>query len=247
MVNKTFYINDRESFNLIQLENIEYGNPIKYYAAPFIKNSVYLEKIRFTQGEVFYPPDVLEKIALGRSIDSWNAHFDELMSVYVDPKLFLLLNTIEKKEQVKLLKGITLDYKKMQAFIFRAFLDYGFTFSAYKYYSLPSGTNEHDLPTFAYKEDNDTITKIGKTLLSDGQIKSTIIQRNAVVAKVLDNGKIWHCFFSTLKALKGEENLNTPHLHYISSTFGRERKEVLAQFERKKYKLPRLPHIPYYR
>jgi hypothetical protein len=85
--------------------------------------------------------------------------------------------------------------------------------------------------------------------LSIAQLKQVVEHRHVAVAKFLDIGKQWHCFFLTFRSLRGEENHDggTPHMHYISDKWGISRSSVVKQLTSKKYKLPSLPHVEYIR
>ncbi len=77
-------------------------------------------------------------------------------------------------------------------------------------------------------------------------MKQAIEHRKVKVAKILDKGDEWHCFFATFKSFRGEETwlgANQPHYHYISNVFGIGRAEVVNQIKSEKYKLGNLPHI----
>ncbi len=100
------------------------------------------------------------------------------------------------------------------------------------------------MPIFAHHLENNEVKIIGNTTLTKGQIKSAINQRHAVVAKFLDKGDKWHCFFQTYRSIRGMETGEYPHLHYISHAWGLSREHVLRQLRSKNYKLPSsLPHI----
>ncbi|NDA64092.1 MAG: hypothetical protein EBX50_19005 [Chitinophagia bacterium] len=55
------------------------------------------------------------------------------------------------------------------AFIFRAYLEHGFTLSIYSTEHLPNGTDERNLPRLIHAQDG-KIQKAGETFLSDGEL-----------------------------------------------------------------------------
>lgn len=61
------------------------------------------------------------------------------------------------------------------------------------------------------------------------------------LAKIIDHGKHWHCFFRMSDDLTEEET--STDLHYLSSAFGIDRAEVVKQIKSREYKLGDLPHI----
>jgi hypothetical protein len=232
-------------FNITDLGNIEYGDPILYYANASISSHItQLETfVDLSNIKIAVEPEIKNRVIRRKAIEYWQNHYQEVMAIQTPEELFKLLESTEKNEQLKLLRGISFTSFGLSSFIFKAFQTYGFLFSSYKFQHNPKDVYKRDMPRFSYKEDDNTITKIGNTTLTDGQIKSAILQRNVVVAKFLDRGDIWHCFFTTYRSLKGEENGGYPHYHYISSAFGRTREEVLYQLSQKNYKLPKMPHI----
>jgi hypothetical protein len=232
------------SYNITELGNVEFTDPINFYAIAAITGFMATDRSLLQLKGLPYHPEILEPILRRRAIKDWTAHFEKLMAIKIPEVLIRLLNTPDKKNQLKLIKKIKFDVCLFQAYIFNAFLYHGFLFSHYVWNHPPSGIGSNDVPAFVYKNE-DRIIKVGETNLTDGQLKSVIEQRHVVNAKFLDKGDIWHCFFTTYKSLKGEENGGIPHLHYISFAFGRSREEVVFQLQRKNYKLPRMPHILY--
>ena len=134
------------------------------------------------------------------------------------------------------------------AIIFRAKIDFGYTFSEYKTEYLHNGINPEDLPTVLHVEE-EKLTKIGETILTDGQLRQAMSTRKYTVAKFLDVGENWHCFFMNFRSINGEEKGNNgqPHYHYISSAFGISRTKVVEQLKSRHYKFSSLPHIDFTR
>lgn len=73
--------------------------------------------------------------------------------------------------------------------------------------------------------------------MSDGQLKHAIKFRKVIVAKVLDKGDEWHCFYLTFKSIAGEESWKNgqPHYHYLSDKWGISREELVRQIKSDKY------------
>ena len=89
------------------------------------------------------------------------------------------------------------------------------------------------MPVLAELKGQGDIRIIGKTDLTNGQLKQTIEQRHVVVSKFLDKDDKWHCFFQTYRGLGEQENYSNgqPHLHDISSAWGLPREFVLKQLK----------------
>ena len=135
---------------------------------------------------------------------------------------------------MNLLKKITVSPFQLIAFIFKAYSDYGFTYSKYRTGHHHNGLNESDLPTLIHLNNGD-VTYSGTTNLTNGQLKQVIEHRTVTISTFLDNGDNWHCFFITYQSLRGEENWENgkPHYHYISDKFGLTRDKVLTELKSK--------------
>ena len=188
---------------------------------------------------------VIDKVLEKNALKLWEDYLKRIMSEVLPSKLFDILESHDKKEQKKILKGISFTIDGLMWFIIQAFENYGFTFSQYLSRHYPNNFDVSQLPNFAIKNKDNHIKTIGDTTLTEGQIKSAIEQKHAVVAKFLDKGNIWHCFFQTYKSVNGDEVNQRPHLHYISHAWGLSREEVLFQLRSKNYKLPSTPHIDF--
>ena len=78
------------------------------------------------------------------------------------PDNFLhLLETTSKADQIKLLKGQSLTPEQLIAFIFKAWTDFGYSYSQYIAELHHKGLDENALPRFIHIE-NDKVNKIGK-------------------------------------------------------------------------------------
>ena len=108
--------------------------------------------------------------------------------------------------------------------------------STYHFKSIPSNVDEKDLPK-AYMVEGDTVTKMGDTTLSDGKLRAVLRERKVIVARILDKGKEWHCFFQTYRSLRGEETWREgqPHLHYLSDKWGVPREQVVERIKQGDY------------
>lgn len=154
---------------------------------------------------------------------------------------------LNKKEQTRLLKKASMNRTDFMAIMFEA-ESQGYTFSQYKQEVLPSDVNRSQVPAVAELNNDGSVTSIGNTSMTDGQIKSMITQRKLIDAKIFDKGSHWHCFYYTSKGLEDKESGaqgSKPHLHYISDKFGLSREQVVAMF--KSGKCPKSSiHIGFY-
>ena len=190
------------------------------------------------------PANKIEHFIQSKAIKSWMNELDEINSVKIPENLILLLTSSSKKEQIKLLKDITITPDQLIAFILKAGRDFGYSLSQYSSEHMHNRLNKDDMPKLVHLKD-DNVYKVGKTSLTDGQLKQAIEHRKVTVSKFLDNNKNWHCLFLTFDSIRGKEAWKSgqPHYHYISDKFGIPREEVVMQLKSKKYKLGNLPHI----
>lgn len=246
-------------FNLVEVGDFEYVNPILKMSEIIIKSTESLaynllmfakENNKLTNTENVANPDyIISKVALQKGIEAWQEDYKKIMKQNLPEKIFDILEATEKKEQIKLLRGVSFTTEELMLFIFKAWENFGFTYSMYTSQHHHNGLDESLMPRFAYKEEDGDITTVGKTRLTDGAIKHAIEYRTVTIARFLDKGNIWHCFFYSYKSLKGKEKGwgGKPHIHYISHNWGLSREEVLSQLKNKNYKLPSsLPHIDYH-
>lgn len=235
-------------YNIFKADNAEFVNPVEHY-------SELIKQFHFHKGYDIlirkkYPIPVtkfaiinfMKKVAE----KEWKKEKKRIESTKIPAGLINLFNTTSKKEQLELLKKLRMTSTQLLALIFKAWNDFGYKYSHYLIEHLPNDINKSDLPTFYYHDKvEDELEKAGKTKYSDAQLKHAISYRNVTIAKFLDNGDRWHCFFTTFKSMKGEESWEggKPHYHYISDCFGMRRDKVLKQLRSKNYKLGNLPHI----
>jgi hypothetical protein len=243
---------------MLEEDDFEYQNPIEKMSETVIRmmSKMFQDYLMFAKENNKLPdakgvgnPDlILERIALRNAKKMWQEKLQTIMRQNLPEGIFSILKSTSKKEQIKLLKGLSLTTEQLMLFIFKAWEDFGFTYSMYSSYHNHTGLDESKMPKFSYKKDNGEIKSIGETSLTKGQIKNAMDQRTVIISRFIDNGEFWHCFFLTFKSLKGEENYKDgqPHLHFISHTWGLSREYVLQQLKSKEYKLPSLPHIDFY-
>ncbi len=167
-------------------------------------------------------------------IEEANAIVEERMNVLDNIKLphqlnKLLDNNLFKKEQIKLFKSIRLSADQLGG-LFVQSGSFGYKFSNYRFNGIPKEYREKDLPTFIYLKDDGNLDTYGSTSLSEGQLRDLIIRSKFVVARILDDGKHWHCFYQTKSSVLGKEKGflgSLPHIHYISDSFGVSRDDFI--------------------
>lgn len=215
--------------------DFEFVNPIEHFKKNLIQANETILKLIMPDKDQKW----IEKFARKKWFE-WNK---EVLSTRIPKNLIGLLTATTKKEQVALLKGLRIDHAQLTAFIFKAWTDYRFKYSFYSSETLPNDVQESDLPMFFSAVKDQEVKTVGKTVLSKGKLRQVIEHRHYIAAKFLDAGNTWHCFFYTFKSLGGGEKSGIKHCHYVSSTFGKSREEVLQQIKSDRYALSSLPHI----
>lgn len=233
--------------SLVEVGNFEFVNPTEQIAEMLINVQMFLESdfLRFSGFPIDNP--VGRKVLAKRALEEWDKKYKQLRELEIPASFLSILTSDSKKEQIKSLKGLSIDSEQLLAFLIRAGEDYGYLYSQYSRQHLPKGMDSRKLPTLAEVTEDGDVKIIGQTEFTKGQVKQSIEQRHVAVSKFLDKGDKWHCLFLTYKSLGGEESYKggQSHLHYISSSWGLTREYVLEQLKSKNYKLPSLPHIDF--
>jgi hypothetical protein len=256
MINKIEQIPGKKGYiNITVVEDYEYMNPVQKLEEALF--NMELGKLRtialLKQPEELenIPQEFIDKGLANAALKSSNEYLakfmGELKEIKLPEALVSIIGSTEKRDQVKALNKISLTTSILISFIIYAYENHGFTSSMYTSSHLHKGLNNRDMPRLAIKEDDNRISYAGNTKLSRGQIRTAIDQRTNIIARFIDNGDEWHCFYYTYRSIGGEENGGIPHIHYISHLWGLARQDVLKQFKNRHYRLPRSPHIPYER
>ena len=234
-------------YNVLEVDDFEYVNPVKQFEAMFISYRVSTNSDILSLKGFDISKDSVKSFLIEEALKNWDAYYKEIEETKISNNLVHLLDSKTKSEQIKSLKGVSLTTKELFAFIFMAYERYGFKYSQYKAKHNHKGLDETKLPKVIHLEDDGEISTIGETNLTKGQQRQLVECRKVVVSKFLDNSNNWHCFFLTFRSLGGKENYKNgqPHLHYISDKWGINREDVVKQLTSKDYKLPSLPHIDY--
>jgi ribosomal small subunit protein bTHX len=229
-----------------QKDTFELVDPIKYYGDYYVTS--HMIKSGISKSELYgkvKPSEKGKKLFIEGKI-LWNKKLAEIKKINIPKNLIDLLSTTKKSEQVKLLKGVVLTTDLLAALIFEACENYGYKLSQYKS-EIPQDQFDSKKMPLAYEvQDNGDVKKIGKTELSDGQLKQAINQRKMTISKFLEKDDVFHCFFTNQNSLNGVETWlgkKQPHFHYISNTFGLKKEKILKELSSKKYKLGNLPHL----
>lgn len=240
-------INKKTGEKLIMFEDadFEYEKPVKHYGDGFIVKQMVINGIPEDELNGKSKPTEKSKQIFIEAVKNWNEMLADFKKVKLPEELIKLFGTTKKNDQKNLLKNVVLNPDILMALLIKAD-ELGYTLSQYKSEYSQKGLDLSKMP-FAYEvQDDGSVKTFGITELSEGQLKQAIEHRKVKVAKFLDKGSEWHCFFATYKSFRGEETWlgeKQPHYHYISNSFGIERDEVVKQIKSEKYKLGNLPHL----
>jgi hypothetical protein len=103
------------------------------------------------------------------------------------------------------------------------------------------------MPKIIILDDDGNTQHVGKTDLSDGQMKHLVDQRQSLIVWLLEKDDIWHCFLQTVKGLKGKEAGtmgSQPHIHYLSNSFGISKEVLLKKIKNEGEYVTTKVHIP---
>ncbi|MBK3519629.1 hypothetical protein [Carboxylicivirga marina] len=236
---KPIKINDEDGSGFTRIfahENFEFVNPTDHYTGMQIQSRSTMYKDILKEKNAELADKVDDSFFVKKALKSWLPELEKAKKGYVPENFIKLLCSESKKEQTKLLKGQGLNPSELFSFIIKAYDDFGFTHSKYKFEHLQKGLDKSDLPSLVEKKEN-SIRKVGKTSLTDGQLKQSIEQRKVVVSNFFDKEDTWHCIFITYNSIGGKENWKDgkPHFHYFSDKWGLSRQEVLDRFSSGRY------------
>ena len=198
--------------------------------------------IRFFEAKLGWLPFELFAGILRKANEMTEALLTEIENKPLPTQIIQLLeNNLKKKEQVSLLKGVTLKKKQLGTMFLQAGKR-GYKFNSYRFEGKPKQFDEKELPSFIYLRDNGDVEFGGETNLTNGQMKDLVLSSDFLVTRILDNGKHWHCFFQNARSLQGKEGGeygSQPHLHYISDSFGIAKEDLVKSVKGGSY-----PHTP---
>lgn len=242
-------------YNILEIGEFQFVDPIEHFKGIHISSSLFMERDLLALKQKLLDPlkdlpnseEIVNRVLLKRANKDWEQYYSKIRDTVLPLNLLSIFECQKKKEQILALRNVILTPDILTALIFTAWEKYTYSYSMYKSHHLPNGLSLSSMPTFACKTDDNSVDSIGPTDLSKGQIRSAIEQRKVVIAKFLDNGKNWHCFFYTYNSILGKETGETPHVHYLSDAWGISRSDVIKRLKVNPYKMPSTVHLRYQR
>lgn len=224
-----------------QMDDVENGD-VRTVLKTFHVRSITPVMVRFFEAKLGWLPFELFAGIHRKANEMTEALLTEIENKPLPTQIIQLLeNNLKKKEQVSLLKGVTLKKEQLGTMFLQAGKR-GYKFSSYHFEGKPKQFDEKELPSFVYLRDNGDVEFGGETNLTKGQMKDLVLSSDFLVSRILDNGKHWHCFFQNAKSLQGKEGGkygSQPHLHYISDSFGISKEDLVKSLKNGSY-----PHTP---
>lgn len=177
MISKTTKItdeNDNRFYRIFWDDKVERVNPVEYY------KNYELKKRAITYHDLVQmkAPFLSQKITFGFYVrfakeQIAKEKFWETKEQTEIPENFLtLLETPRKKDQISLLKGLSINPDQLIALIFKSFNEHGYLYSKYRFENLPKDLTDKRKPIIADISKEGAI--IGDTDLTEGQIKKMI-------------------------------------------------------------------------
>jgi len=224
-------------FRIFSHGKVERVNPIEYYkfyrlktvAISLLDTASLIDPIlALLQSPAFYFRNAANLIG---------DFFEKYEAMEIKDVFKKLLISTNKRDQIRLLKGVTFSIDEIIALSFKAYTDFGYLYSRYFFEVVPNGFEGRILPHFYGIKDDGTIDKNGPTDLSDGELRHIIENRKVVVSQFLEKDDVWHCFFITYRSIAGKENWKNgqTHYHYISSAFNVTKDDFIESMRSGKY------------
>lgn len=237
-IEKIYDENGQGFTRVFTTDKVEKVNPIDYYKFYELKKRATILRDLLFVKDPFLTSLLDDKYFIKMAEETLIGFFEKFEQTKIHENLKELLQTKQKKDQERLLKGITLTSDELMSMIFTSYKDFGFLYSKYLFENLPAGLEEKKLPKLFHLKEDGTIEKVGETDLSDGELKNVIKHRKIIVSHFFESEDFWHCFFVTYNSLSGEENWKDgqAHFHYISSSFGITKDEFVESMRTGKYK-----------
>ena len=126
------------------------------------------------------------------------------------------------KQQNKLLDNLSLSAMDI-LWLNREAQDLGYLLDVYQEEKFPSKFDEKKHPVVFLENEDKTMDVMGKTDMTEGEMRALLEQRKVVQARIYHKDSHWHCFYFTYKGLAGEESGifgSKPHYHYLSDKSG---------------------------
>lgn len=236
---KKIYEENGQGFTRIfSSDKVENVNPVAYYKKYELEKRAIVLRDLLNAKDANLATQLDDSFFIKQAEDTLDGFFEKFENTEIHENFYKLLETERKKDQINLLKGLSLNPDQLMSLIFKSHQIYGFLYSKYRFENLPNGLEQRKLPKLIQLNEDSSIKKIGETDLTDGELKNLIEHRKVIVSHFFEKGDIWHCFFTTYNSIGGKENWKNgqAHFHYISSAFGISKTDFIESMRTGKYK-----------
>lgn len=223
---------------IFSTDKVEKVNPVEYYKTYELEKRAISLRDLLNAKNPFLASQLDDKFFIKKAEETLVGFFEQFEQTKIHDNFIELLKSTRKKDQVRFLKGMTLNPDELMSLIFKSYKDFGFLYSKYLFENLPSGLEGKKLPKLFHLKEEGKIEKVGETDLTDGELKNIIEQRKVIVSHFFEKEDFWHCFFVTYNSIGGKEiwKKGQAHFHYISSSFGNSKKDFIESMKTGKYK-----------
>jgi hypothetical protein len=217
---------------------VEKVNPVEYYKTYELEKRATILRDLLNVKNPILASQLDNNYFIRKAEETLVGFFEKFEKTEVHNNFLVLLKTTRKKDQIPLLRGLSLNPDELMSLIFKSYNDFGLLYSKYLFENLPDGFEGRKLPKLFHIKEDGTIEKVGETDLSDGELKNVIEQRKVIVSHFFEKEDFWHCFFIIYNSIAGKENHNNgqAHFHYISSSFTISKEEFIESMRTGKYK-----------
>lgn len=212
--------------------------PFDYFRFSYAELSfkIFSEQVK-AQCPIDIPEEFVRNFVLNQVDENLN---NMLSSSLLKPEIHQLLsnNSLLSKEQERLLKGMVLTPVDI-LWLNKDAQELGYLLDIYHKEKYPVKFDEKQQPIVFNQNDDGSIDYIGKTDMSEGEMRALLEQRKVIQARIYHKGSHWHCFYFTYKGLVGQEKGemgSKSHYHYISDKSGMTWDELIDCI--KKCKMP---------
>lgn len=203
--------------------------PMDYYRYAYAHAHVEMLKyIATKKGEIISENDKFLHIIALQQTDEFICKI--LSEGKPNKKLIKLLedSTLSKRKQEQLLRGLKMDSRDI---LWWNVLTHqlGYLMDILHIEVLPRKFDEKQQPVICIEE-SDRITHIGKTNMTDGEMRAMMEQRQVMQLRIYHKGDMFHCFYFTFRGLAGDESGefgSQPHYHYVSNKWNYTRENLI--------------------
>lgn len=247
---------NKSQLTMAIMANVEFVNPIEKTMNDIIDShkAFRLSIYRFANEHnkpspigILTSDEILTRLEL-EGLKRWKEQYDKIMHTILPESIFQILNCFDKELQIKAFKPpFKLSTLSLQKFIFQAWQLHGFKYSYYRFEYPQKGLNLEELPKGFFLDEKGEMEVYGDTKMKKGELKNAIKHRKVTIAKFLDKGPEWHCFYYNYNSINGNESSEIPHIHYISNNWTIDRQIIVEELRNRHHSFTSSVHISYSR